>query len=229
MPARYRRRPVRRRARVSRRCRKRPAKRSRRGRSVPSPVIRFASERAWNPTDAAEGPVALWKAFSFQLGDLPGLADYQRMYTQFRVLKARLCITCTSGGDNGQRGPCSYLVAGSRSVVATAGVPGSLPVEALRENRWCRVRQPSPATGGISVGFYPYTLVSVFQTCSSGAQVPAQRPREARLWTPFSWAGAGRDSTVYWGPYLAVKDAGAVRNWTALCSLQVWFQFRGRR
>lgn len=117
-------------------------------------------------------------------------------------------------------------------------------LDELRQSRWQRQYYPSDIKNSISFKFYPYTL----EWCGrpyggQGSGVATSRDsylkyRSGRRWMPMSFLGAtgqAVDDVSFFGPYFArlLSTAGDAAQtypeFTPVCQLSVWCQFRGQK
>ncbi len=178
--------------------------------------------------------------------------DYQTVYSQFRILKARLDISRARGNDAIPAAD-NYLIVPSRAFaqnnkainIGGNGSGQSLdkwvpyqPEDALRQTRWQKVLYPSAITQKVHTSFKPYTLTAGFgpQISSVAVQTVWQRIWEGYKWMPFTWAnpeGAAGGSSgarlVFYGPYLVQNVVGQGGSTTFPCTLTLYVQFRGQK
>lgn len=164
---------------------------------------------------------ALWSAYNFVPSSVPGFSDYFAVYSQFRILKARLDITYPMASNSSQAQPWptpnSFLVVPSRTFASTStpvasggAPPGTFVPEqaeaALRQTRYQYQVYPSRVTNRLRVSFKPYTMVSTGGPTTAAVDTAFQRIWEGRKWSPFSWInGSQNDRMTYFGPYLVTQ------------------------
>ena len=89
-----------------------------------------------------------WNAFVFSPASVPGFMDYQATYSHFRILKCKLYMARTIGGNTGTA--FNYLTVGSRPFAAVQApgnqssgpndlVPPQLETD-LRQAKWQKIR-----------------------------------------------------------------------------------------
>ena len=196
------------------------------------------------------GGSRLWNPFIFSPSVVPGFMDYQTTYSHFRILKAKLFVARSIGGDTGLS--FNYLTVGSRPFAATQPpgfqnsgpsqlVPPQLETD-LRQTKWQKVRYPNSTTLMVPIGFHPYTLVQTNGPSTAGLSNRCwQRIWEGSRWMPFTWAQAlssgpnpSPGSIAFYGPYLVVDNAtgdvpSALSGSAVECTLRLTVQFKGQR
>ena len=221
--------------------------RSRRSRKTASPVVKLTSEITWINAPTPSGQARRYSPFNFAPLNLPGFADYQLTYSQFRVLKCRLQLSLDSQGT---AVPDNYLVAPSRPFARNMGpVPlgqyatdSYVPLAeepALRQTRWQKVIYPNKITRKLSIGFKPYTLVATLGP-SNVQNAQWSRVWECSRWMPFNWANTSQydlnpngstGALFMYGPYLVANTPGGadVVSDRVSGTLTAYLQFRGQR
>lgn len=222
-------------------------RRSRRSRKTTSPVVKLTAEIVWQNAPTPSGQARRYSPFYFTPLNLPGFADYQLTYSQFRLLKCRLQLSLDSQGT---AVPDNYLVAPSRPFARNMGPMGLgqnatdnyVPLAeepALRQTRWQKVIYPNKVTRRLAIGFKPYTLVAT-QGPTATPNAQWSRVWEGSRWMPFSWANtseydlnpSGVSGALYmYGPYLVANTPGGTDPASDRVSgtLTVYLQFRGQR
>ena len=105
----------------------------------------------------------MWSPFVFSPATVPGFMDYQATYSHFRILKCKLFMARTIGGNTGAS--FNYLTVGSRPFAAVQPpgadysgpsvlVPPQLETD-LRQTKWQKIRNPSTITQVVPIGFHP--------------------------------------------------------------------------
>ena len=198
---------------------------------------------------ADTGATRRWNAFHFSPATVPGFMDYQATYSHFRILKCKLYMARTIGGNTGAS--FNYLTVGSRPFAATQppGNDSSGPLdlvppqveEALRQAKWQKIRNPSTIAQVVPIGFHPYTMIQTHGPSTIGlANRSWQRIWEAKRWMPFTWAQApssvntGLGGIAFYGPYVVVDGydgdiPGAFSGKSVECTLRLTVQFRGQK
>ena len=126
-----------RRRRLARPRYRRRYRRSGRGRKTTSALVKLTVEVHWNIGGPLDGGQPTYHPFSFTPLDLPGFADYQLTYSQFRILKCRLQLGLNSARKDIVGNNDNFLVAPSRPVARNMG-----PI-ALGENASTKFVPPS--------------------------------------------------------------------------------------
>lgn len=222
-------------------------RRSRRYRKTTSAHVTLTQNAQWALfTDS--GSVRKWNVFTFSPATVPGFMDYQATYSHFRILKCKLFMARSIGGNTGTS--FSYLTVGSRPFAAvqppgnqSSGpadlVPPQLETD-LRQAKWQKVRNPPTTSLVVPIGFHPYTLVQTNGPATVGLSNRVwQRTWEAKRWMPFTWAqapvsGGGLGGIAFYGPYVVVDAVdgdipGAFSGQAVECTLRLSVQFRGQR
>lgn len=199
-------------------------------------------------TDAGSDP-RKWNVFTFSPATVPGFMDYQATYSHFRILKCKLYMARTIGGNTGAN--FNYLTVGSRPFAAvqppgyqSSGPAALVPPQVetdLRQAKWQKIRNPSTIAQVVPIGFHPYTLVQTNGPATLGTPNRLwQRIWEAKRWMPFTWAQApngsvgGLGGIAFYGPYVVVDGydgdiPGAFSGKAVECTLRLTVQFRGQR
>ncbi|UPW41514.1 capsid protein [Myodefec virus RodL3_773] len=242
----------------------------RRARSTRSAVVKLTMDGAWRFA-VKNGDDSLWNAFTFAPVNILGFNQYLDTYTHFRILKCYLNIgrevTPIDQKDNPfpDSNANNYIFVGSRAF-ASVQVPISSPVteekinidalvppqkeSTLRQSRWQTMKYPNTTKTKVSVGFYPYTLITTggpAYTQSSNSVMSYQRVYEARRWMPITWIGGspgdgntspgtGGAGLTFFGPYMIVDVARRLNDgelpggytWTANIQLVLRVQFKGQ-
>ena len=102
-------------------------RRGRRYRKTTSAYVTLTQNAQWTLfTDTGVDPnvVRKWNAFVFSPASVPGFMDYQATYSHFRILKCKLYMARTIGGNTGRS--FNYLTVGSRPFAAVR-LPGTRP------------------------------------------------------------------------------------------------------
>ena len=89
-------------------------RRGRRSRKTTSAYVTLTQNAQWalfNDTGADPNLVRKWNAFVFSPASVPGFMDYQATYSHFRILKCKLYMARTIGGNERA---FNYLTVGSR-------------------------------------------------------------------------------------------------------------------
>ena len=105
-------------------------RRGRRYRKTTSAYVTLTQNAQWTLfTDTGVDPnvVRKWNAFVFSPASVPGFMDYQATYSHFRILKCKIYMARTIGGNTGRS--FNYLTVGSRpfAAVQAPGNPSSGP------------------------------------------------------------------------------------------------------
>ena len=226
-------------------------RRSRRSRKTTSAYVTLTQNAQWTLfTDTGVGPnvVRKWNAFVFSPASVPGFMDYQATYSHFRILKCKLYMARTIGGNTGTA--FNYLTVGSRPFAAVQApgnqssgpndlVPPQLETD-LRQAKWQKIRNPSTIAQVVPIGFHPYTMIQTNGPSTVGLTNRMwQRVWEAKRWMPFTWAQApghnlGPGGIAFYGPYVVVDGydgdiPGAFSGKAVECTLRLTVQFRGQR
>lgn len=115
----------------------------------------------------------------------------------------------------------------------------------LRQSRWQRQYYPSDIKNSITFKFYPYTLEwqgrpvgSLSSASPTYTQFQYLKYRSARQWMPMSFLGpdlaTSADDVSFLGPYFCrllstEADTQAVSQWSPVCTLSIYCQFRGQK
>ena len=209
-----------RRRRMARPRYRRRYRRSRRSRKTTSAYVTLTQNAQWplfTDTGSGTNTVRKWSAFVFSPATVPGFMDYQATYSHFRILKCKLYMARTIGGNTGAN--FNYLTVGSRPFAAiqapklSAGpnilVPPQLEAD-LRQAKWQKIRNPSTIAQVVPIGFHPYTIIQTNGPATIGTpNLPWQRIWEAKRWMPFAWAQIpdqrpGIGGIAFYGPYVVV-------------------------
>ena len=105
-----------RRRRMARPRYRRRYRRSRGSRKTASPVVKLTSEITWDNFAQPSGQARRYSPFYFAPTLLPGFPDYQLTYSQFRILKCKLQLARSEGGEVD-----NFLVAPSRPFARNMG------------------------------------------------------------------------------------------------------------
>ena len=96
---------------------RRPYRRPRRApKGTYSSKVTLTQNAQWTLFSESGGS-RLWNPFIFSPSVVPGFMDYQTTYSHFRILKAKLFVARSIGGDTGLS--FNYLTVGSRPFAAT--------------------------------------------------------------------------------------------------------------
>ena len=247
---RYSSRTVRRSFRRRRMARPRYRRRYRRGRGsrkTTSAYVTLTQNAQWTLFRDA-GADRKWNAFVFSPASVPGFMDYQTTYSHFRILKCKLYMARTIGGNTGAA--FNYLTVGSRPFAAvqppghqSSGPEDLVPPQLetnLRQAKWQKIRNPTTIAQVVPIGFHPYTLIQTNGPATIGIPNRTwQRVWEAKRWMPFTWAqapvsGGGLGGIAFYGPYVVVDGydgdvPGAFSGKAVECTLRLTVQFRGQR
>lgn len=180
--------------------------------------------------------------------------DYQTVYSQFRILKARLDISRARGNDAIPAAD-NYLIVPSRAF-ALAGQPIGMvgqqapsvtwsqyvpdqTEDALRQTRWQKVLYPSAITQKVHTSFKPYTMTAGFGPViasheATGTGVIWPRIWEGYKWMPFKWANTTATTGLqvrlaFFGPYLVQNVIGTGGSTAFPTTLTLYVQFRGQK
>lgn len=124
-----------------------------------------------------------------------------------------------------------------------------LSINDLRQSRWQRQYYPSDIKNSVTFKFYPYTLEWCGKPVGNYEQVDPSvsgisylRYRSGRRWMPMSFLGTtpsspvSTDDVAFLGPYFqrlisTEPDPGAntLQEFTPVCNLSIWVQFRGQK
>lgn len=113
----------------------------------------------------------------------------------------------------------------------------------VRQSKFTKQQYPSDDRNVLTFGFYPYTLQwsgKVYNSAShtaSGLSTQYLEYRSARRWMSMSYLGltnAASDDVTFFGPYLMklasnLPDTQTLANWSPVCLLTVYAQFRGQK
>ena len=224
-------------------------RRSRRSRKTTSAYVTLTQNAQWILFNDSGSDPRKWNAFVFSPATVPGFMDYQATYSHFRILKCKLYMARTIGGNTGAA--FNYLTVGSRPFAAvqppgnqasgpTALVPAQVETD-LRQAKWQKIRNPSTISQVVPIGFHPYTLIQTNGPATIGTPNRLwQRVWEGRRWMPFTWAQAPAGATnplggiAFYGPYVVVDGydgdiPGAFSGRPVECTLRLTVQFRGQR
>ena len=212
-------------------------------------MVTLTQDATWvmfQDTGTGTSQTRTWNPFIFSPTSVPGFSDYQATYSHFRILKAKLYISRTIGGNNGLS--FNYLVVGSRPFAATQAVAngGSGPAQmvppqeetALRQSKWQKIHYPNNTSLVVTAGFYPYTMIQTNGPAAPNGNYSWQRIWEAKKWMPFVWAGGGNAvgsrSIAFYGPYMVIDSSsgelpGAFTGAAVECTLKISVQFKGQR
>lgn len=237
----------------------------RRTRGTKSSTIKLTMDGQWQfavAGTAAQNNLPQYSAFQFSPMNITGFSQYLDTYTHFRILKCYLHV-----GRNIQQGSSqytsstnNYIFVGSRPFAAIqwplypdtdvmngARMVPNQPELALRQTKWQRLKYPSSTATKVTVGFYPYTLVTTggpSTTTTNSSNLVYQRIWEAKRWMPISWCGgwpadnttSSRSAIQFFGPYMVVDtnqvpNDGEIANsnTSSLVQLVVKVQFKGQR
>lgn len=199
--------------------------------------------------------------FKFSPTDIPGFLDYLNTYTHFRLLKCYLHVgrNYTQGSSHYTVTTNNYVFVGSRpfaaiqrpitnpptpsQAISSAMVPPQQET-ALRQTRWQKLKYPSSTSTKVTMGFYPYTLVTTGGPATNTANTFSyQRIWEAKRWMPTAWLGGMPQDTsntgtgiTFFGPYMIMDLASGVPSGeilndraSAIVQLVVYCQFKGQR
>ena len=222
-------------------------RRGRRYRKTTSAYVTLTQNAQWILFNESGG-IRKWNAFVFTPATVPGFMDYQATYSHFRMVKCKLYMARTIGGNTGAN--FNYLTVGSRPFAAvqppdqTSGpsslVPPQLETD-LRQAKWQKIRTPSTIAQVVPIGFHPYTMIQTNGPATIGMPNRLwQRVWEAKRWMPFTWAQAPAGVTnppagiAFFGPYVVVDGydgdiPGAFSGKPVECTLRMTVQFRGQR
>ena len=227
-------------------------RRSRRSRKTTSAYVTLTQNAQWTlftDTGAGVDAVRKWNAFVFSPASVPGFMDYSTTYSHFRILKCKLYMARTIGGNTGSN--FNYLTVGSRPFAAvqapgnqSSGPSDLVPAQPetdLRQAKWQKLRTPSTITQVVPIGFHPYTMIQTNGPSTVGLNNRLwQRTWEAKRWMPFTWAQASDDVTggpggiAFYGPYVVVDGydgniSGTFSGRAVECTLRMTVQYRGQR
>lgn len=162
--------------------------------------------------------------FLFSPAQVEGFMEYAPVYSEFRILKAKLEIVdmgvYSYGSSTTQqtlvwRGVSSepFAVVSSQPFTTNYAVVNATPQpvvqnltisalcakdpDQLLQSRWARLRKPRTTETGITIGFYPYQLTWAAHgiTTAAGSNNGYVEQRSARRWMPMSFFGATVDQS----------------------------------
>lgn len=218
----------------------------RRSRSTRSSPVKMTLEADFNPFASTSTAVA----FSFAPSSFSGFSQYFPVYSEFRILMARIYIHRTKEASEL---PESYMVvssgpfADSQPPVSVSGesvqaatLPSPKSEEELRQARWQRLIYPSTIRTATKVRFRPYTFllsggpVALASTGTVDTSLSWMKRYDARRWMPMQWAnGRSRQTDLaFYGPYIWPNlPSGGIapsQQRTLRITLECFFQFRGQ-
>lgn len=220
----------------------------RRSRSTRSAPVKLTLEANFATSNSS----GIAQAFTFNPSIFPGFSQYSPVYSEFRILQAKIYIH-RSASTNAV--PPSYLVVPSgpfadvQPPLATSGesiqstvLPAPKTEAELRQARWQRLIYPSTTKTVTRVRFRPYTFLlsggPVNVSPSGTALDPAvtwMRRQDARRWMPLQWTlgdTAHGTSLTFYGPYIWLNQPNGGTpsdgSTTISVTLECFFQFRGQ-
>lgn len=162
--------------------------------------------------------------FMFTPAQVEGFMEYAPVYSEFRILKAKIEIVdmgvynAPSGSGPGgiawsgvSQNP--FAVVSSQPFTSNYAVINATPQpvvqnltivaltakapDALLQSRWARLRKPRTTETGITIGFYPYQLTWAAHgiATAAGANNGYVEQRSGRRWMPMSFFGATVDQS----------------------------------
>lgn len=236
----------------------------RRTRGTKSSTIKLTLDGQWqfaNPGTTAQGSVPQFSAFRFSPMNVTGFSQYLDTYTHFRILKCYLHIgrNILQGSTQYTSSTNNYIFVGSRPFAAIQNpiVQGTTninsdnlvppqPELALRQTKWQKLKYPSSTATKVTVGFFPYTLITTGGPAATSLSTATsyQRIWEAKRWMPIAWCGGMPVDTPgleqryiqFFGPYMIVDtnqvpNDGEIANQatSSLVQLVMKVQFKGQR
>nr|QKN88893.1 MAG: capsid protein [Cressdnaviricota sp.] len=216
------------------RIRKRKTSKTRRSRrTTSSRLIKLTTERTWITTDNGTD----WKPFQFSLTEVTGFMDYKNVFSEFRIVKARLELSKPTDVTHALIVP-SRNFAGPKAVADNVTDMNQIvppqQENALRQTRWQKERYFNLITNKMATGFYPYTMVGTYGPASTSG-FNWLRVWNTTKWMPYSWVDGTNIGTglTFFGPYIvlntATNAAPQADAYRLPATLTLYVKFRGQK